>query len=57
MSIIYKKVRYTRINDTSTAVVGTNDGSYGAVPKSYEGEVIIYPIVRINNIQCTVTEI
>lgn len=57
MSIIYKKVRYTRINDTSTAVVGTNDGSYGAVPTSYEGEVIIYPIVRINNIQCTVTEI
>ena len=57
MSVTVHGVLYTRINQTNTARVGTEDGSKNAVSSSYEGIVVIKPSVSIDKTICLVTEI
>ena len=57
MSVTVNGILYTRINQTNTARVGTEDGSKHAVSASYKGRVVIKPAVCINKTLCLVTEI
>ena len=57
MSVTIEEVLYTRIGTTSTACVGTEDGSKYAVSTSKSGEITILPSVPIDGICCTVTMI
>ena len=57
MSTTIQGILYTRIGTTSTACVGTEDGSKNAVSKSYIGKALLLSHVTIGSIYCIVTMI